>query len=73
MEQTFKDSKEVWGAGQQRVRNLHANVGAFNLVYLHAGRRQAGAARERAGGEDAVAVVPAGWVVPSLKRRWRAV
>jgi hypothetical protein len=31
IEQTFKDSKEVWGAGQQQVRNLHANVGAFNL------------------------------------------
>jgi hypothetical protein len=31
IEQTFKDVKEVWGAGQQQVRNLHANVGAFNL------------------------------------------
>jgi hypothetical protein len=31
IEQTFKDCKEVWGAGQQQVRNLHANVGCFNL------------------------------------------
>jgi DDE superfamily endonuclease len=30
-EQTFKDVKEVWGAGQQQLRNVHANVGAFNL------------------------------------------
>lgn len=30
-EQTFKDVKEVWGAGQQQLRNLYANVGAFNL------------------------------------------
>jgi hypothetical protein len=31
IEQTFKDVKEVWGAGQQQLRNLHANAGAFNL------------------------------------------
>ena len=31
IEQTFKDVKEVWGAGQQQVRNVHASVGAFNL------------------------------------------
>lgn len=31
IEQTNKDVKEVWGAGQQQVRNLYANVGAFNL------------------------------------------
>jgi hypothetical protein len=31
IEQTFKDVKEVWGAAQQQVRNLHANVGCFNL------------------------------------------
>lgn len=31
LEQTNKDVKEVWGAGQQQLRNLHANVGAFNL------------------------------------------
>jgi hypothetical protein len=24
-------SKEVWGAGQQQLRNVHANVGAFHL------------------------------------------
>ena len=31
LEQTNKDVKEVWGAGQQQLRNLDANVGAFNL------------------------------------------
>jgi DDE superfamily endonuclease len=31
LEQTFKDVKEVWGAGQQQVRNLHSNEGCFNL------------------------------------------
>jgi hypothetical protein len=31
LEQTFKDVKEVWGAGQQQVRTVHASVGAFNL------------------------------------------
>jgi hypothetical protein len=30
-EQTFKDGKEVWGAGEQQLRNVYANVGAFNL------------------------------------------
>jgi hypothetical protein len=30
-EQTFKDVKEVWGAGEQQVRNVYANVGAFNV------------------------------------------
>jgi DDE superfamily endonuclease len=30
-EETFKDEKEVWGAGQQQLRNIDANVGAFNL------------------------------------------
>jgi hypothetical protein len=29
IEQAFKDLKEVWGAGQQQVRNAYANVGAF--------------------------------------------
>ena len=29
IEQTFKDVKEVWGAGQQQVRNIHASIGAF--------------------------------------------
>ena len=31
IEQTFKDVKEVWGAGQQQLRDIDANVGAFNL------------------------------------------
>jgi hypothetical protein len=31
LEETFKDVKEVWGAGQQQLRNVWANVGAFNL------------------------------------------
>jgi hypothetical protein len=31
LEQTFKDVKEVWGAGQQQVRHLHANIGAWHL------------------------------------------
>jgi hypothetical protein len=29
IEQMFKDVKEVWGAGQQQVRNLYASIGAF--------------------------------------------
>jgi DDE superfamily endonuclease len=29
IEQTFKDVKEVWGAGQQQVRNIYASIGAF--------------------------------------------
>jgi hypothetical protein len=29
LEQTFKDVKEVWGAGQQQVRNVYASIGAF--------------------------------------------
>jgi hypothetical protein len=31
IEQTNKDVKEVWGAGEQQVRNLHSNIGAFNV------------------------------------------
>jgi hypothetical protein len=31
IEETFKDVKEVWGAGQQQVRNRQASVGCFNL------------------------------------------
>ena len=27
----FKDVKEVWGAGQQQVRNVYSNEGCFNL------------------------------------------
>jgi hypothetical protein len=30
-ENTFKDVKEVWGAGQQQVRNVHSSEGCFNL------------------------------------------
>jgi hypothetical protein len=29
IEQLFKDLKEVWGAGQQQVRNVYASIGAF--------------------------------------------
>jgi hypothetical protein len=29
IEQTFKDLKEVWGAGQQQVRNVYASIGAW--------------------------------------------
>jgi len=31
IEQTFKDVKEVEGAGQQQVRNVDASIGAFNV------------------------------------------
>jgi hypothetical protein len=31
LEQTNKDVKEVWGAGQQQVRKLDSNIGCFNL------------------------------------------
>lgn len=31
IEQVFKDVKEVWRAGQQQLRNLHANIGAFHM------------------------------------------
>jgi hypothetical protein len=31
LEQTFKDVKEVGGAGQQQLRNLHANIGAWHM------------------------------------------
>jgi hypothetical protein len=31
LEQTNKDVKDVWGAGEQQVRNLDSNVGCFNL------------------------------------------
>ena len=30
-EQVFKDVKEVWGAGQQQVRNVYSNEGCFDL------------------------------------------
>lgn len=32
IEQTFKDLKEVWGAGQQQVRNVYASSGAFAVT-----------------------------------------
>ncbi len=36
IEQDFHDVKEVHGAGQQQLRNVWANVGAFNLLlWLH--------------------------------------
>jgi hypothetical protein len=31
IEQVFHDVKEVWGAGQQQLRNVHANAGAYHL------------------------------------------
>jgi hypothetical protein len=31
IEQTFKDVKEVWGAGQQQVRNVYSNEACFNI------------------------------------------
>jgi hypothetical protein len=31
IEQAFKDLKEVWGAGQQQVRDVYASVGAFTV------------------------------------------
>src|SRR5262249_27380280 len=35
IEQTFRDVKEVWGAGQQQVRNVYASLGALalNLIW----------------------------------------
>ena len=36
IEQVFHDVKEVWGSGQQQVRNLWANIGAWHLnLWLH--------------------------------------
>jgi hypothetical protein len=36
IEQDFHDVKEVWGAGQQQVRNIWTNVAAFNLnLWMH--------------------------------------
>jgi DDE superfamily endonuclease len=31
LEQMHRDVKEVWGAGQQQVRNVYSNEGCFNL------------------------------------------
>jgi hypothetical protein len=37
IEQAFHDLKEVWGLGQQQLRRLSANSGAFHLnLWLHA-------------------------------------
>ena len=37
IEQTFNDLKEVWGAGQQQLRNVYANIGAWHLnLWSHA-------------------------------------
>lgn len=36
IEQTFHDVKEVWGSGQQQVRNLWANIAAWHLnLWMH--------------------------------------
>lgn len=36
IEQDFHDVKEVWGTGQQQVRNIWANVGVFNInIWMH--------------------------------------
>lgn len=31
IEQVFHDVKEIWGAGQQQLRNVYANIGAWHL------------------------------------------
>jgi hypothetical protein len=36
IEQEFHDVKEVWGAGQQQVRNIWSNVGVFHMnLWMH--------------------------------------
>jgi hypothetical protein len=36
IEQDFHDVKEVWGSGQQQVRNIWANLAAYNLnLWMH--------------------------------------
>jgi len=36
IEQDFHDVKEVWGAGQQQVRNIWSNLAVFNLnLWMH--------------------------------------
>lgn len=54
IEQVFHDIKEVWGAGQQQVRNLFTNVACFHLnlwmhtlVELWAWNKSAGEIRDR--------------------------
>lgn len=37
IEQDFHDVKEVWGAGQQQVRNIWSNLAVYNLnLWMHA-------------------------------------
>ncbi len=50
IEQLFHDVKEVWGAGQQQVRNVYASIGAFtvNLVLYSVVEVWAWARREEA-------------------------
>ena len=31
IEQVFHDVKEIWGAGQQQLRNVYANIGAWHM------------------------------------------
>ncbi|MGL4553815.1 MAG: hypothetical protein ACRC33_21845 [Gemmataceae bacterium] len=31
IEQTFKDVNEIWGAGEQQVRNVYSNEACFNI------------------------------------------
>jgi len=54
IEQDFHDIKEVWGAGQQQVRNIWTNVAAYHLIlWMHtlvelwAWNRKRGALRDR--------------------------
>lgn len=36
IEQNFHDQKEVWGTGQQQVRNIWTNVGVFHMnLWMH--------------------------------------
>lgn len=36
IEQDFHDVKEVWGAGQQQVRNIWTNVAVYNMnLWMH--------------------------------------
>jgi hypothetical protein len=36
IEQVFHDVKEIWGSGQQQVRNLWSNIGVWHLnLWLH--------------------------------------
>ena len=36
IEQDFHDLKEVWGAGQQQVRNIWTNVGVYHInLWMH--------------------------------------